>query len=218
MFVYYDDVQFVPQNWQVRNRIKATDGPQWLTVPVQRRHGQLINEAKLVTTANWTRKHRTAVEMAYSKAPHSALLAPLFEQVYQREWEKLVDVNITAFELLADLLGVRAEFRKSSDLSLPGRGSDRVLNYCRELGATSYLSGPSARNYLNEASFAEAGIELEYHRFDPPTYSQLHGPFVPGMSVIDLIANEGPAASEILTGCGSAIAARQWPDDSGSNA
>lgn len=218
VFVYYDDVQFVPQNWQVRNRIKVAGGTQWLTVPVQRRHGQLINEARAVTTSNWTRKHHNAIELAYAKAPHSASLAPFLKEMYERDWENLVDVNITAFELLADLLGVQAEFRRSSELALPGRGSDRVLAYCRELGATSYLSGPSARDYLDEASFSEAGIALEYHRFEPPTYSQVHGPFVPGLSVIDLIANEGPAATEILRGCGSAIPAREWPDGSGSDA
>ena len=213
VFVYYDDVQFVPQNWQVRNRIKVAGGTQWLTVPVLRRHGQLINQAKLVVTSNWRRKHRNAIELAYAKAPHSTLLAPVVEQLFGREWENLVDLNVSAFELLADSLGVQAEFRRSSDLALPGRGSDRVLAYCRELGATHYLSGPSARDYLDEPSFAEAGIELEYHRFDHPVYSQLHGPFIPGLSVIDLLANEGTAAGEILNGCGSAIPARDWPQD-----
>ena len=213
MFVYYDDVQFVPQNWQTRNKIKIAGGTQWLTVPVQRRHGQLIKDATIVNTSNWARKHRAAIELAYSKAPHFALLAPFLEQMYERKWENLVDVNIAAFELLADLLGVQAGFRKSSELAFPGSGSDRVLAYCRELGATRYLSGPSARSYLDEASFAEAGIELEYHRFEHPHYSQLHGQFVPGLSVVDLLANEGPAAGETLRGCGSPIPARDWLDE-----
>jgi hypothetical protein len=215
LFVFLDDVQFASQNWQTRNRIKVASGTQWLTVPIQRQHGQSINEAKIVTTTNWTRKHRTAIELAYSKAPHWASLASALDHVYERQWENLVDLNIFSFGLLAGSLGVQAEFRRSSELALPGRGSDRVLALCVELGATHYLSGPSARDYLDEVSFAEAGIELEYHRFEHPVYSQLHGPFVPGLSVIDLLANEGPAAGEILRGCGSAIPAREWLDESG---
>lgn len=215
VFLFYDDVQFLSQNWQTRNRIKVDSGAQWLTVPVQRKHGQSINEARIVTTTNWTRKHRTAIELAYSKAPHLASLAPVLDQVYERNWEKLVDVNITSFGLLAGLLGVQAEFRRSSELALPGSGSGRVLAYCRALGATRYLSGPSARGYLDEASFAEAGIELEYHRYKPPTYSQLHGPFVAGLSVVDLLANEGPAAGELLNGCGAAVPVQDWPEEMG---
>ena len=209
VFVFYDDVQFVPQHWQTRNRIKVAGGTQWLTVPVKRRHGQSISEARIVTTANWTRKHRTAIELAYAKAPHLASLESLFDGVYEKDWENLVDLNIAAFRLLAGLLGLQAEFRKSSELALPGRGSDRVLAYCRALGATRYLSGPSGRDYLDEASFATAGVELEYHRFEHPFYSQLHEPFVPGLSVVDLLANEGPAAGKILKGCGSAVPARR---------
>jgi hypothetical protein len=212
-FVFYDDVKFNLQDWQTRNRIKGPGGAQWLTVPVQRHHDQRIIEAQIANTSNWPRKHRTAIELSYAKAPHLAFLAPLLSDVFEREWEYLVDINIASFKILVGLLGVQAQFLRSSELGLPGSGSDRVLAHCLELGATRYLSGPSARAYLDEESFEEAGVELEYHRFSHPEYPQLHGPFVPDLSVVDLLANEGAAAGEILAGCGVPIPARSWETD-----
>ena len=102
----------------------------------------------------------------------------------------LAALNIATFTSLSDLIGVRSEFVRSSELGVPGSSSQRVLDVCKAVGATRYISGPSARSYLDEPSFEAAGIELCYHRFVHPQYRQLHGDFVPNLSVVDLIANE----------------------------
>ncbi len=211
-FVFYDDVQFVKQNWQHRNQVKTANGPVWLSVPVQRNQGQRIDEARIADDRDWAERHRRTLEQAYAKAPHGRWLLDALGPLYEKPWEKLVDLNIETFTVLCGLLGVDAELRRSSEWALPGSGHERVLAYCRELGATSYLSGPAARSYLDEPSFAEAGVQLEYLAFDHPTYPQIHGEFVPYLSVVDLLANVGPEAGALLAGCGRAVPVEEWSD------
>ena len=210
-FVLYDDVQFVPRNWQVRNRIKTADGPRWLTVPVHRdRRDVPINEVEIDREQPWREKHWRSIELAYARASNFTVLGRHLQPCYDEDWKRLVDLDTTTFALLCELVGVSATFLRSSQLGVPGRGSERIVALCRELGATSYLSGPSARDYLDEGSFEQAGVELEYFAFDHPTYTQLHGEFEPSLSVIDLIANVGPAAGGVLAGRGRGVPAAEF--------
>ena len=209
-FVFYDDVQFVSQNWQCRNRVKTAQGPVWLTVPVRATLGATIREAQIVEDGRWRKKHWKTLQQAYAKAAHFDTFAERIQPFFERGWENLAELNIETFRVLCEMVGVSATFHRSSEWGLPGSGSDRVLRHCIELGATHYLSGPAARDYLNEDSFARNGIELEYFAFEHPTYRQLHGGFEPFLSVVDLIANEGPNAGAFLEGCGRPVPALAW--------
>lgn len=212
VFVIYDDVQFVKQNWQHRNRILTGNGPQWLTVPVQRRHGDPIVEVDVANDQGWQAKHWRALEMAYGSAPHGQwLLDALRPHYVDSTWERLVDLNIALFRTLCEMVDVDARFLRSSQMPLPGQASDRVLAYCRELRADRYLSGPAARSYLDEPSFEEAGVELEYLAFEHPVYEQQQpGEFVPYLSIVDMLANVGPATGERLAGHGRPVGADDY--------
>lgn len=211
-FVIYDDVQFVKQNWQHRNQIMGPNGPQWLTVPVHRRHGAPILDVTLVDDQPWQAKHWRALEMAYEGARHGPWVLEALQPHYtETEWSRLVDLNLATFSTLCELLGVDATFLRSSELGIGGSASDRVLAHCTELGATHYLSGPAARAYLDEPSFEQAGVELEYLDFEHPVYPQAFGDdFVPYLSVVDMLANLGPAAPEVLAGCGRPVGVEHW--------
>jgi len=213
VFVFYDDVKVSRQNWQCRNQIKTSWGTQWLIVPIVGSNDATIREAALNEDEPWRRKHRSAVEQAYGKAPHRAFLLDALVPCWAEPWPDLATLNIATFTRLAELMGVSSEFVRSSELNVPGAASQRILDLCTSLGATRYISGPSARSYLDEPSFEDAGIELCYHRFSHPTYSQLHGDFVPNLSVVDLLANEGPAAGAIVRGHGTAVPAKEFDDE-----
>jgi hypothetical protein len=213
-FVFYDDVKVSRQNWQSRNQIKTSWGTQWLVVPVLGSNDETIREAALNEDEPWRRKHRKAVEQAYAKAPHRSLLLDALGPYWDQKWPDLATLNIATFTRLSELMEVDTHFVRSSDLGVPGAASQRVLDICRSLEATRYISGPSARSYLDEAAFEAAGIELCYHRFEHPQYRQLHGEFIPNLSVVDLIANEGPNAGAIVRGCGTAVPAADFRDAS----
>jgi len=200
-FVFYDDVQFVQQNWQCRNRVKTANGPVWLTVPTAGGNDQQICDVRIADD-RWRRKHWMTIQQSYAKAEHYDWFAARMQPLFERSWDTLVDLNIETFRAMCEMLGVEATFHRSSGWGLPGRASERVLAHCLHLGATHYLTGPAARDYLDEESFARNGIVLEYFAFEHPTYRQLHGEFEPFLSAVDLLANEGPRAGEILAGCG----------------
>jgi hypothetical protein len=214
VFVFYDDVKVSRQNWQSRNQIKTSTGTQWLVVPLRGSNEGTVRETAINDDEPWRRKHRSSIEQAYAKAPHRALVLDALGPLWAQPWSDLAALNIATFTRLSELVGVSADFVRSSELDVPGSASQRVLDICRALGATRYISGPSAKAYLDEPAFASADIELCYHRFQHPRYHQLHGDFVPYLSVVDLLANEGPEAGAILRGCGEAVTADQFEDAS----
>ena len=200
VFVYYDDVQYDKHGWRNRNRIKTQSGPVWLTVPV--RHSGLgtprILDVEIDGRQPWARKHAASVRQAYAAAPFAARYVPELEEVLHRKWERLVDLDLACASLLAGWLGLARRVERSSALGVCGERSERLLRICQQFGATRYVSGDAARDYLDVALFERHGIAVEWQAFEHPVYPQLHGPFVPFLSALDLVLNCGDEAGAIL--------------------
>jgi WbqC-like protein len=200
VFVYYDDVQYDTHGWRNRNRIKTQQGPLWLTVPV--RHSGLskprILDVAIDARTNWARKHVASIRQAYAAAPFVKQYVPALEEVLTRPWEQIVDLDLAVTALMAEWLGVRPRIERASALGIEGGQTERLLNVCRHFGATRYLSGSAARDYLDVALFESHGIAVEWQDFTHPVYPQLHGEFVPYMSALDLILNCGAESRAVL--------------------
>ncbi|HEX7843702.1 MAG TPA: WbqC family protein [Kofleriaceae bacterium] len=199
VFVFYDDVQYDKHGWRNRNRIKTPSGTQWLTIPVASKgnvtSGLLLSEARVTWTADWAKKHAMTLRHCYHRAPFFADYAPMLDAFYQTRPERLVDFTIETTLALARALGIsHTRFVRSSELDVTGARTERLVRILEKLAATHYLSGPSARAYLDEAMFAEANIGLEYIVYDYPEYEQLYPPYDPGVSVLDLLFMKGPEA------------------------
>jgi hypothetical protein len=87
-----------------------------------------------------------------------------------------------------------------SELGIEQRGSMLLVEICRVLGAKHYLAAASARAYLDEGLFQDAGIELIFLKPPILIYPQLWGSFIPNLSILDLIFNCGPKARELVLG------------------
>jgi WbqC-like protein len=202
VFVYYDDVQYDTHGWRNRNRIKTQHGPLWLTVPV--RHSGLskprILDVTIDARTNWAKKHVASIRQAYAAAPFAKQYVPALEEVLMRPWERLVDLDLAVAALIAGWLGVQPRIECASRLGIHGGQSERLLNLCQRLGATKYLSGRAARDYLDVSLFGRSGVEVEWQDFAHPVYPQLHGEFVPYLSAIDLILNCGEQSRAVLEG------------------
>ena len=202
VFVYYDDVQYDTHGWRNRNRIKTQQGPLWLTVPV--RHSGLskprILDVAIDTRTNWARKHVTSIRQAYAGAPFSKQYVPVLEEALMRPWERLVDLDLAVAGLMASWLGVQPRIERASALAVEGGQTERLVNICRQLGATHYLTGNAARDYLDLTLFEANGIAVEWQEFSHPVYPQLHGEFVPYLSAIDLVLNCGAESRAVLEG------------------
>jgi hypothetical protein len=200
VFVYYDDVQFDKHGWRNRNRIKTPSGPMWLTVPVQ--HTGLLTtrivDALIDRTTAWARKHVKSIRQYYAKAPFLNRYLPELEELLERDWTHIATLDIAIVDVMARWLSVTPTVFRSSELGIQGSQSERLVNLCRHFGATRYLSGDAALDYLDLDLFGAAGIAVEWQHFRHPVYPQLHGDFVPYLSALDLVLNCGDDSGGIL--------------------
>lgn len=205
VFVFYDDVQYDKHGWRNRNRIKTANGSIWLTIPVHGRGapvtGLPIYQVEIDNHQNWAEKHWKSLCQAYTKAPYFREYAPLLEPFYAHPPQKLADLTIPLTITLARALGIQhTQFLRSSDLPARGAKTERLISLLTHLGATDYLSGPSARDYIEPEQFVAAGITLEYITYHYPEYPQLYPPFDPQVSILDLLFNTGSRAGEFIWG------------------
>ncbi|HXG87691.1 MAG TPA: WbqC family protein [Vicinamibacterales bacterium] len=200
VFILYDDVQYDKHGWRNRNRIKTPSGPLWLTVPV--RHSGLdwprINQVEIEAGAPWARKHVASLKQYYARAPFTAEYLPALEAILMQPWTRLIDLNDAVMMLLAGWLGITTAILRSSAIPVAGEKSERLLELCRHVGATRYLSGDAAKDYLDVAAFASRGITVEWQQYEHPMYLQQHGAFISHLSVIDLVLNCGGDSAAVL--------------------
>lgn len=191
LFILLDNVQFERNSFINRNKIKTSNGPMWLTIPVRlKAHFETtIAEINIDETQAWRKKHLRAIEQSYSHAPGFASKFNRLNDVYEKETDSLARLCSTQLGFWLAELGIATPVRRASELPMLGRKSELVLNLCKEIGATTYLSGPLGRGYLEESKFAAAGIRIKYHEFVHPAYSQMHGEFVPALAVVDYWMN-----------------------------
>lgn len=202
VFVFYDDVQYDKRGWRNRNRIKTPSGSQWLTIPVKSHGAQTahipINEIE-VAGREWARDHLATLTTMYGRAPFFRQYREWLSRMYGDVPQKLADFTISTTIEISRQLGISAtKFVRSSELSVEGKKTDRLIAVLEKLGADSYLSGPSARDYIEEAKFVESNIALDYIRYDYPEYPQLHGAFDPFVTVLDLLFMKGDAAADFI--------------------
>lgn len=186
-----------------RNKIRTPTGWTWLTVPLQSKgqHGRMfLDQVAIQSETPWAQKHLGALRTNYARAAHFSEHKHFFENLYARAWPLLRDLVDESTTYLLGALNINVPVKRSSEMKVAGDKADLILNLCREVGATTYLSGPFGRDYLDQAAFAEADIGLVFHDYQHPTYSQVFPGFEPHLSVVDLLFNHGPKTTEILQG------------------
>lgn len=198
--VILDHVQFEKNSFTNRNKIRTKDGSLMLTIPLKTKglFGHLAINTIEIADDTWRLKHLKTLQGTYAKSTffktYEAQLLPFFEQNQTRFIDSILPMN----EWLLKQLGIETKLVNSSDIKPEGTKSDLVLNICKELGASTYLSGPIGRDYLDMKSFKDANIEVKFHDYKHPNYKQMYEPFLPYMTVFDLLFNHGPESLTYL--------------------
>ncbi len=208
--IVQSDIHIVLDNVQIerntstsftnRNKIRTSQGWSWLTVPISRGHtsnDEIINNVK-INGEHWKRKHLNSLILSYNRSPYFEKHKIWFEKFYYQSWSHLNQLLKQSTTYLLKSLCIETPLYYSSEMNVNGQKSDLILNYCKAVSATTYLSGPFGRDYLDATSFNEAGIEIKYHEYSHPEYVQNHGEFMPYISIVDLIFNHGPDSLNIL--------------------
>ncbi|MDU9048384.1 MAG: WbqC family protein [Candidatus Electrothrix sp. Rat3] len=194
-FVFLDDVQFEKSSWQSRNRILANGVETYLTVPIKRQGlNTQIKDVLINDNTPWRKKHYMTVSQAYSKVSQGEDIIDLFEEIVKdKSIEKVVSLNTRFIILVSNALGLHTDFVFASDLNCEGNRSSHIVEICKSIAATEYLSPEGAREYLTEDGiFNESNISLSFQKFVPGVYNQIKAPnFVSHLSILDVIANLG---------------------------
>lgn len=199
LFIFYDDTQYTKRDWRNRNKIKTKDGACWISVPVHyHNRTQTICETRIDTSQNWQCDHLNAIRENYVKAPYIDIVLDMLHESFSKNHLTISELNIDLTRRICNFLGIDTPLRFSSDYSPTGTRTDRLVDLLLKVGATTYLSGPTAKGYLDENKLLENGICLEYKAYDYPEYPQLWGEFDNHLSIIDLIANTGQDATKYL--------------------
>jgi hypothetical protein len=200
-FILYDDMQYTRRDWRNRNKIKTPNGLSWLTIPVEvkGKYFQKINET-LISEPGWAKDHWATIKQFYSKAKYFKDYKDVFENFYlNTEEQYLSKVNYELIRIVNEILGIRTKISWSSDYELVDGKTERLLNLARQAGGTEYISGPAAKDYIEESMFQEAGIKLTWMDYSGyQEYDQLFPAFEHGVTALDLIFNMGPAAPSYL--------------------
>jgi hypothetical protein len=194
VFILLDMVQFIKRGYQNRVQIKWPNGPQWLTVPVisKGRWKQKTCDVEMDNSDHWRRTHLQTLETLYRKTFHYHALVNEISSLYEKPTGNLVEFNVSGIMWGIRQLNIETKLVLASELKHNSSSSALLLELVKAVGGTVYLSGPTGHNYLDEALFLKAGIEVEYHSFTPFTYPQRFGEFVAGLSVLDYLFNVGP--------------------------
>jgi hypothetical protein len=200
LFIFYDDVQYDKRGWRNRNQIKTAQGKQWLTIPVHSKGAQSgisIKDICIDWSKPWAQTHLKALTFAYSKAPYFSSYMPWLTSIYERRDEYLANFTIWLTIEISHKLGfTQTKFMRSSEIpGISGQKTERLVQILKHVEASHYISGPSARDYIEKDKFDEAGISLEYAEYNYPEYSQLYPPFDPYITILDLLFMVGPDAS-----------------------
>jgi hypothetical protein len=198
-FVLFDTAQYTRQDWRNRNTIKTPQGPQWLTVPIKSKFPQLVQETE-ISDPSWKERHWKTLVQNYGRAAYFGVFQPQFEELYLGCEERMLSrMNFRFLTEICGLLGIRTHFTWSSDYPAVDGKTERLVAWCKQLGATQYFSGPAAKSYMDESLFAKENIAVRYVDYSGyPEYRQLHPPFQHAVTIIDLIFNEGPDATRYM--------------------
>lgn len=208
LFVFLDNVQYRHKYFQNRNRIRSSNGETWLNVPVltKGKREQLINEVEIDTReVRWRQKCWASISLNYQKAPYFEGYRDFFQDLYEKEWHLLSDLNEFIISYIIRELGLTVKLVKASELQVSGIGERLILDICKEVGAKTYISGVSGiggRGREFESEFSKEGIEVIYQEFYHPIYKQVYEPFIPCLSIIDLLFNCGENSLDVLKGIG----------------
>ena len=206
--VVLDHVQFEKNSMVNRNKIISNQQEQLLTIPLKTKgkFGNLeINSVEVADNVNWRSKHYRSIQHAYSKARFKDKVLEKLVKLYDTNSElALGPILRSNLDIFLELLALKdTTIMYSSEMKCCGNNSDLILNICHDLKATSYISGPFGRQYLDEDKFLASGIDVIYHDYKHPTYMQGGSSFLSHMSTLDLLMNHGERSLEILTGQGA---------------
>ena len=198
-FIVYDDVTFIKQGWINRNRILANGEQLLFSVPLSgASSNKLIRDVYIDNAlyAGWCRKFLKTLKQYYSNAPQYERVLPMIKAVLASESQLVSTFALQSIKAVCTYLTITTEIvdtainYNNSHL----RAEDRVIDICRQEGARVYVNAAGGRELYSHVDFEKNGIELKFLKSRDVSYEQLGCPFVPWLSIIDVLMFNSPGA------------------------
>jgi hypothetical protein len=198
VFVFLNDVQFSKQSWQVKNKINSQGKELVLTVPVKKtKLATNIDQIIIDQSKPWKKKHLKSIYYSYVKSEFFKEIYPIIEQLFSNQTDSLAEFNMEIIKTISHKLFGQKEFIDSRDLGINSKEKlDRIVQICKTVNATEYLSPAGSMGYLEEMNykerFSEASLDFAAQNYLPVSYQQIsNSDFLPYLSIIDLLFNKG---------------------------
>ena len=201
LFIYLDDVQFDRRGWRNRNQIRGPHGAVWLTIPIVQkgRYNQILKETKIDNSSNWQTKHLRSLKHFYSRTRYFVSLYPQIERILKKEWKFLLDLDVQIINQINQFMGLNVQTEFASHFHISNHDkTGRLVEICHKSGINDYISGPLCEDYMDYDQLKAFGINLYLHEYVHPEYPQRFTPFIPFLSIVDLLFNTGRHGLEIL--------------------
>lgn len=199
-FIIFDDMQFTRRDWRNRNKVKTPNGLKWLTVPVEvkGKYEQAIRDTK-ISDPLWAASHLKSLKLNYARARYFEQIWPFVEALYDKPSENLSELNVKMIKEICSFLGIGTKISKSWDYTILDGKSERLASLCRQAGGDIYVSGPAAKDYLDESVFERQHMAVQWFDYAGyPEYEQLWGEFEHGVTILDLLFNCGDDAKNSM--------------------
>jgi phospholipid N-methyltransferase len=201
LFVVMDEVFYEKNYYQNRNKIRSNsaEGWSWLTIPVEKHNHKAIKDIK-IANGDWENKLANQLINSYGKSPYFDAYFPQFQRILNIQSDYLIDYTLPILQWLMGAFGISTPIKLMGELNIQSdNGSDKVLEICQKVGATTYLSGPSGKDYLDLSKFDIANIDVKFHNYLHPYYQSFpKGDMLPGLSALDCLFSHGPNSKNII--------------------
>lgn len=200
IFVLFDSVQYTRADWRNRNKIKTAQGTRWLTVPVAKRPRWTPINEMVIYDADWRMQHLQILRHSYRTAECFSESWSTVEKIFESaKSENLSEMNESLLRSICDVLGIKTKILRDTDFELSSERQSRLISICKQAGADTYVSGPAARNYIEQSKFEVEHLNLEWFDYEGyGEYKQVHPPFEHQVSIVDLLLNQGKQARNYL--------------------
>ncbi len=198
IYVSLDTVKYNPRSYDSRNKIKTPDGFKWLKVPTQESDSELLKDVKIKNSTNWKSEHLKAISYSYRNTEFFDYYFKRIEHILNKDYECLMDLNEGLMMLFLKELKIDVKFFKASKLNISGSKNQYLINLCKNFNAGIYVFGQMGESYADKELWEKEDIKVFFHEYNHPVYKQKFNNFVPNLSVIDLLFNEGPEKSPLF--------------------